>query len=276
MDIRELRYFVATFETGSLTAAARRCYISQPSISGALAALEAELGVTLFIRHKKGVSPTSSAEQLYPRARNMIDEATALSGLFREAPVRTQLRLGLMRTLDIARTVALLAPLTAAGDLSLALVEAEADCDARIISRAQARPEEVFTLLWREPYVLALPANHPLRFKDEIKSADLAKIDLIDRCHCENADQIQLLGFRPRVVATATSEDWALALVRSGLGGAIMPRGAVPPGAEVIVRGLADFKTEREVGLAYSAAPRPEIGRLIATLRAAHLLEAAA
>ena len=55
MDIRELRYFSAVFEARSLTAAARRCFVSQPSISAAIASLEAELGASLFIRHKKGV-----------------------------------------------------------------------------------------------------------------------------------------------------------------------------------------------------------------------------
>ena len=60
MDIRELRYFAAVFRERNLTAAARRCFISQPSISAAITNLEAELGTTLFIRHKKGVAPTRS------------------------------------------------------------------------------------------------------------------------------------------------------------------------------------------------------------------------
>ena len=44
MELRELGYFVAVFEEGSVSAAARRSHISQPSVSTALAALEAELG----------------------------------------------------------------------------------------------------------------------------------------------------------------------------------------------------------------------------------------
>ena len=50
MELRELRYFLAVYETGSVTAAARRCFISQPSISAALAALERELGEILSTR----------------------------------------------------------------------------------------------------------------------------------------------------------------------------------------------------------------------------------
>jgi DNA-binding transcriptional LysR family regulator len=51
MDIRELRYFAAVFRERNLTAAAKRCFISQPSISAAITNLEAELGTALFIRH---------------------------------------------------------------------------------------------------------------------------------------------------------------------------------------------------------------------------------
>ena len=100
MDIRELRYFAAVFRERNLTAAARRCFISQPSISAAITNLEAELGAALFIRHKKGVAPTQAAEQFHAVARRIIDEADAAKNLFRKPATRNALTLGLMRTLD--------------------------------------------------------------------------------------------------------------------------------------------------------------------------------
>src|SRR3954447_24464234 len=75
MDIRELRYFAAVYRERNLTAAARVCFVSQPSISTAITHLEAELGTTLFIRHKKGVAPTASAEQFHTLARRIICDA---------------------------------------------------------------------------------------------------------------------------------------------------------------------------------------------------------
>src|ERR1700758_1749600 len=125
MDIRELRYFSAVFAEHNLTAAARRCFISQPSISAAITNLEAELGTTLFVRHKKGVAPTASAEQFHAVARRIIDEADAAKNLFRKSPSRDALTLGLMRTLDRARIVGLLKPLTSNPDIALRLVGAE-------------------------------------------------------------------------------------------------------------------------------------------------------
>ena len=78
MDIRELRYFAAVYRERNLTAAAKRCFISQPSISAAITNLEAELGTTLFIRHKKGMAPTESAAQFHGIARKIIDDAVRL------------------------------------------------------------------------------------------------------------------------------------------------------------------------------------------------------
>src|SRR5207244_12272806 len=100
MDIRELRYFAAVFRGRNLTAAAKRCFISQPSISAAITNLEAELGTALFIRHKKGVAPTEAAEQVHAVARRIIDDADAANNLFRKPATRSALTLGLMPTLD--------------------------------------------------------------------------------------------------------------------------------------------------------------------------------
>jgi len=61
MELRELGYFIAVYEEHSVTRAARRCFISQPSVSAALAGLEHELGAALFVRHRKGATPTSAA-----------------------------------------------------------------------------------------------------------------------------------------------------------------------------------------------------------------------
>src|SRR3954469_5840351 len=177
MDMRELRYFAAVFEERAVTAAARRCYVSQPSVTAAIAGLEDELGTRLFIRHKKGVSPTASGDQLYPIARRMLDEAEAVRTLFRTPAPRRDVTIGLMRSLDIRRVLELLRPLTGAADLHLQLVEADERCDARIISRSLVDDRggrategrrglidrrETFVPLWRERYVVALPPKHEL------------------------------------------------------------------------------------------------------------------
>src|SRR5882672_7902158 len=190
MDIRELRYFSAVFAERNLTAAARRCFISQPSISAAITNLEAELGTTLFIRHKKGVAPTRSAEQFHSVARRIIDDADAARNLFRTPSARHALTLGLMRTLDMPRTIALLKPLTSASDVALRLVGIHEAADARIISKSMIDADEHFIPLWTDRYVAALPPSHPLTLKDKLRTSDFAGVAMIGRCrrwHCDRS-----------------------------------------------------------------------------------------
>ena len=57
--LRQIEYFVATAEAGSITLAAERIHVSPPSISAAISQLEAELGAQLFLRrHAQGLSLT--------------------------------------------------------------------------------------------------------------------------------------------------------------------------------------------------------------------------
>ncbi len=253
MDIRELRYFAAVFRERNLTAAARRCFISQPSISAAITNLEAELGTTLFIRHKKGVAPTLSAEQFHSVARRIIDDADAARNLFRKPPARHALTLGLMRTLDIPRTIALLKPLTGASDVALRLVDFNEAADARIISKSLLNADEHFIPLWTDRYVAALPPSHPLALKGRLRTSDFAGVAMIDRCHCEQSEFFSRTAQPREPVAIAESEDWAMALVAAGVGIAIVPEGVARTNPDVVIREI-EVEVKRQVGLAYSAA----------------------
>ncbi|HEX9471002.1 MAG TPA: LysR family transcriptional regulator [Bradyrhizobium sp.] len=255
MDIRELRYFAAVFRERNLTAAARRCFISQPSISAAITNLEAELGTALFIRHKKGVAPTQAAEKFHSVARRIIDETDAARNLFRKPPARQTLTLGLMRTLDLPRTIALLKPLTGASDVALRLVGASEAADARIISKSMIKTDEHFIPLWTDRYVAALPPSHPLTLKDRLRASDFAGVAMIDRCHCEQSGYFNAAAPR-ETAAIAESEDWAMALVAAGVGIAIVPEGVARANPDVAVREI-EVKVKRQVGLAYSSKRPP-------------------
>jgi DNA-binding transcriptional LysR family regulator len=256
MDIRELRYFNAVFRERNLTAAAKRCFISQPSISAAITNLEAELGTTLFIRHKKGVAPTLSAEQFHSVACRIVDEADAARNLFRKPSARAALTLGLMRTLDMPRTIALLKPLTGNSDVALRLVGVHETADARIISKNIIDADEHFVPLWVEHYVAALPPSHPLTLKHRLRASDFAGVAMIDRCHCEQSELLGRAASPRRPAAIAESEDWAMALVAAGVGVAIVPEGVARANPDVAVREL-EIKVKRQVGLAYSATKPP-------------------
>jgi DNA-binding transcriptional LysR family regulator len=71
--LRQIRYFVATVECGSVAEASRKLYIAQPSISTAIKSLEESFNVQLFIRHHaQGVSLTPSGARFYRKAMELL------------------------------------------------------------------------------------------------------------------------------------------------------------------------------------------------------------
>ena len=83
MDLRSLRYFCAAAEAGSLTAAAERCHVAQPSISNAVAQLEQEFTLRLFSRSKRGVTLTPEGEAFYQEAARLLGSAGEMEQRFK-------------------------------------------------------------------------------------------------------------------------------------------------------------------------------------------------
>ena len=75
MDISQLKYFIALAQTRSFSEAARRCGISQPSMSHGISALEKQLGAQLFLRSRKNVSITDAGKVLLPSATQIVELA---------------------------------------------------------------------------------------------------------------------------------------------------------------------------------------------------------
>ncbi|MDR3517683.1 MAG: LysR family transcriptional regulator [Azospirillaceae bacterium] len=99
---RQLEYFVAAGETGSITFAAERINISQPSISSAISQLEAELGVQLFVRHHaQGLSLTPAGRRLLREAKTLLSDAANLYDSIAEvtSEIRGPLTVGCMVTI---------------------------------------------------------------------------------------------------------------------------------------------------------------------------------
>jgi LysR family transcriptional regulator, hydrogen peroxide-inducible genes activator len=74
MTLSQIKYFLAVCEQKSFTNAARRCAVSQPSLTNAIKALENELGSTLFNR-KPQAQPTTVGRALQPYFQSIIEAA---------------------------------------------------------------------------------------------------------------------------------------------------------------------------------------------------------
>ncbi|AXC50952.1 LysR family transcriptional regulator [Paracoccus suum] len=100
--LRQLEYLVAVGEAGSVTHAAQRLNVSAPSVSAAIAQLEAEFGLPLFVRrHAQGVAPTQAGRRFVDEARAVLHQAARLSDLAADvtSQVRGPLAVGCMTTL---------------------------------------------------------------------------------------------------------------------------------------------------------------------------------
>ena len=73
MEIRQLKYFAALAKYQNFTKAAQELYISQPTLSQQISALETSLGCSLFYRSKRMVALTAAGEALLPKAEQLIE-----------------------------------------------------------------------------------------------------------------------------------------------------------------------------------------------------------
>ncbi len=100
--IRQLEYFVAVGEAGSIALAGERVNVSSPSISAAIAQLESEFGLQLFVRkHAHGLSLTQGGRQFLVQAKTVLAAAEELNGLASDITGQVQgpLNIGCLSTI---------------------------------------------------------------------------------------------------------------------------------------------------------------------------------
>ena len=78
MTLTQLKYIVETAETGTISKAAEKLYISQPSLTAAIRELEHEFGITIFQRTNKGIILTSEGEEFLGYARQVITQTSLM------------------------------------------------------------------------------------------------------------------------------------------------------------------------------------------------------
>jgi len=257
LDFRSLRYFIAVYEEHSFSAAAKRCFVAQPSISGAVQQLESELECALFVRHSKGITPTTEGTALYPKACQVLADVQQIKQQFQENPQQLAFKLALLPFLSGKRVSKLIQKLMQTlPNLDLTLVDANEDADARIISQTVLQKDEIFHKLWVDRYVLAIPMQHPLSKEPTVSLEKLNNCSFISRSPCDIIDSWQFAiakrGLNLKVKATVKTEEYALDLVAAGLGVSIVPLHSLDGRADLSFCEISDLQLERIVGFAYS------------------------
>jgi LysR family transcriptional regulator, hydrogen peroxide-inducible genes activator len=281
MNLRDFRYLLAVAEHQHFGRAAERCGISQPTLSVQIRKLEEWLGVTLFERTSKAVIPTPACDRLIGHVRAAVAEADTMFAvaLSLRDPLAGRIRLGIIPTLAPYLLPLVFAPLREA--LPALEVEPWEDETAALLRRLQAHELDAALLatvvvgpdlesqpLFAEPFLAALPPEHPLAEREVVAEADLARdILVLADGHCLRDQALEACGGNGALNGTlrATSLSTLLNMVAAGYGTTLIP--ALAAGAAqdigIVLRPLA-ARAGRTVRLAWRASfpRRPALQRV--------------
>ena len=288
MNLRDLQYLVAVGEHRHFGKAADACFVSQPTLSTQLKKLEAELGVELVERTPRQVMLTAAGEQVVARARTMLGEADAIRGIARHAqdPRAGTLRLGAFPTIAPYLLPHVIPNLRRdLPDLELLLVEEKTPVlleqlrSGRLDAAVLALPVDDDSLevqpLFREDFVLAVPATHPLATdgRGERRPSGMPITDappvttevlagervlLLADGHCLRDQALaicQMAGVTERDGFRATSLETLRHMVAAGVGVTLLPVLAVshpvPESPGVVLRRFTAPAPHRDVALVW-------------------------
>ena len=236
MDFKQIRYFVAVAEAGSFSEGARRAFVTQPTLSAAIAALEAELGFALLERHARGVRLTPKGEEVLETSRSILRQTERLKAASGGTPPGRPLRLGILPTIAPALVTQWIGRLQALApgrswrteDAPLAKLQerlASGRYDVILSALGSASRGHRQLELAADRQALAVSARAFPR--GPVSPEILAGQPLIVRVHCEQLQSASRIldawKVRPRVVAQTDSDARALAMVAAGLGFCLMP-----------------------------------------------------
>ena len=248
MTLTELRYVVALAQERHFGRAAQKCFVTQPTLSLALAKLEDELGVKLFERNKNEVLLTARGQSIVEQARRVLDEVGRIQHIARggQDQLAGALRLGVIPTIGpyllpdlipILRKRAPAMPLAIEENLTgnLAPMLREGELDAVVIALPFAVPGVKTRLLYEEPFSVVVPEGHRWQARKALKPGDLSQENLLvlNSGHCFRD---QVLEACPGQSNTALPEGRAGSsletirnMVASGLGVSVLPASALTP-----------------------------------------------
>lgn len=247
MNLRDLRYLIALADQRHFGRAAEACHVSQPTLSTQLKKLEDELGVQLIERAPRQVMLTPAGRDILERARRVIAEVEQMHETARRAadPEAGSVRLGLFPTLGpyllphVVPNIRKQFP-----RLELLLVEEKTEIvlqmlregrlDAAVLALPLHEDGLEMQILFDEPFLLALPNEHPLAKQRELKLAELSEqhLLLLEDGHClrdQALEVCQLAGAGEKEGFRATSLETLRQMVAAGVGITLLPMLAVKP-----------------------------------------------
>lgn len=241
MELHQLRYFVAVAEAGSVSRAATRCFVAQPSLSQQLRKLEEELGQPLFDRVGRGVVLNEAGRALLPRARAILEQVQDIHGGIEEdlESGRGPITVGAIPTMapyvlpGVLRTFLRRFPdaeLSIREDLTERLIEGVKDhtLDLALMSAPVEDARIDLEVLAEERLLVAVGRGRPLPDPERLRLADLRDQPtvVLHEVHCLGRQIQEFCSGRrmnQRIVCRGTQLETVLRLVGMDLGISLVP-----------------------------------------------------
>ncbi|OIQ31261.1 MAG: LysR family transcriptional regulator [Alphaproteobacteria bacterium MedPE-SWcel] len=282
--LRQLEYFVAVGEAGSITVAAGRVNVSSPSISTAISQLESEFGMPLFVRqHAQGLSLTQAGRALMDQAKLVLREADRLVDLAGDisGQVRGPMSVGCMLTFAQVVLPALRkAFVETYPEVRFTQTERDANEIVSALRRAEIDVALTYDLMMPSdltfiplielpPFVL-ISAEHPLADHDEITVEELKALPMVLLDLPLSSDYFLSFflekGIKPEIAERSRDIAVVRSLVANGFGYSIANlrplNGLSPDGKKLRFIPLAGSPRPMKIGLLLL--PRAETTHVVA------------
>jgi DNA-binding transcriptional LysR family regulator len=256
-SFRQLSYFIAAAETGSITLASKRANISQPAISTAISHIERELSVQLFLRHHaQGLSLTPAGRIMLRDAKQLMKQADGLYSVAADISqqLRGELSVGWFSTLaPIVMPELVQSFLMAYPETKIRSVEGHQEDLVRALRAAEIEVAITYDLQIRDdinflplatlpPYAL-FGAQHPLSRERAVRLSQLAPLPMVMLDMPMSREYFLALFIRdrvePNIVWSSANFDVVRTLVANGLGYSLAN---VRPRADVALDGRRVFR----------------------------------
>jgi DNA-binding transcriptional LysR family regulator len=241
MELRQLRYFVAVAETGNISRAAQKIFLTQPALSRQIKALEDEIGQCLLERSAHSIRLTPAGEALQREARELLQRADEMLERVRTAGQRVRLRVGYAPSLasgllsGAVEHFAQKHPHARVELFDLSTKELLAGLENGTVDVALTVGQErdghglKWTPLARVSWQLAVNRQHRLARRSRVSSAEVARERLLVYCQRDYPEYWNIVtGWlreqrqRPVIAGEYDGVNSLLAAVESGLGVALV------------------------------------------------------
>lgn len=250
MNLKQLQYFVTAVDEGSISAAAKRLYMSQPPLSTQLKALEEELGCVLFERGSRKITPTDAGKVLYERATVMLEMERITSDEVRSCSQQDKgtVRIGIVSSVVCSIAVPQISKFAQKNEnVQFEITEANTyqliqKLKSGIISMAIIRTPFVDDgfeqISLADDSIIAVGRKCDMPEGDSISIEKLGecKIIMYRRWEAILREKFAEKGIIPNCVCINDDARTALSLAESGLGIAIAPASAVTVCPETLTR----------------------------------------